>query len=86
LLFKEANCLQLDFSWEALIGQFVFIGFILLMSVYQQRIQMWSWMRQIRMALFKLKGFTIKGEALTVKTVKELGKPDVDPTVRIKES
>ncbi|MHA1713980.1 MAG: DUF1512 domain-containing protein [Candidatus Ranarchaeia archaeon] len=63
----------------------IWFGLIILLSVYGQKIQMFTAMRQIRRALSKLKRHYVKAQKITVKMVKELGKPDTDPTSRIKE-
>lgn len=68
--------------WAWLI-QIIFLGFIFAYFFYGQRIQMAMWSREIEKSLYKLKHMRDKARETSIKTVKELGKPPVDPTPRI---
>jgi len=76
-LFGEETSI---FSW---IIQIVFLAVILAYFFYGQRIQMAMWSRDIERSLYKLKFMKDKARETSIKTVKELGKPPVDPTPRI---
>jgi len=57
----------------------VFIVFIF----YGQRIQMYVMLREVEGSLFKLKYIKDEGRKIAIETIKEVGKPQTDPTVRV---
>ncbi|MFB3888182.1 MAG: DUF1512 domain-containing protein [Candidatus Bathyarchaeia archaeon] len=56
-----------------------FIGFIF----YGQRIQMYVMIREVEGSLFKLKFMRDEGRKTAIETIKEIGKPTVDPSTRV---
>ena len=56
-----------------------FIGFIF----YGQRIQMYIMIREVENSLYKLKLIREEGKKIAVETIKEIGKPTVDPSARV---
>ena len=63
--------------------QVFFLVFIFAYIFYGQRLQMALWARDIERSLYKLKALRDKAREISISTVKELGKPEVDPTSRI---
>jgi hypothetical protein len=57
----------------------IFVVFIF----YGQRIQMYVMLREVEVSLYKLKFIKEEGRKTAVETVKEIGKPQTDPTDRI---
>jgi hypothetical protein len=57
----------------------VFVVFIF----YGQRIQMIVMLREVEGSLYKLKYIKEEGRKTTVETIKEIGKPQTDPTARV---
>lgn len=56
-----------------------FIGFMF----YGQRIQMYVMIREVESSLMRLKYMRDKGRKIAIETVKELGKPKLDPTPNV---
>lgn len=57
----------------------VFIAFIF----YGQRIQMYVMLREVEGSLYKLKYMKEEGRKIAIETIKEIGKPQTDPTARV---
>jgi hypothetical protein len=57
----------------------VFIVFIF----YGQRIQMYVMIREVEGSLYKLKYIKEEGRKITIETIKEIGKPETDPSARV---
>ncbi len=57
----------------------VFIVFLF----YGQRIQMYVMIREVEGSLYKLKYIKEEGRKITIETIKEIGKPQTDPAVRV---
>jgi hypothetical protein len=57
----------------------VFIVFIF----YGQRIQMYVMLREVEGSLYKLRFIKDEGRKITIETIKEIGKPQADPTPRV---
>jgi hypothetical protein len=57
----------------------IFVVFIF----YGQRIQMYVMLREVEVSLYKLKFIKEEGRKTAVETIKEIGKPQMDPTDRI---
>ncbi|MEM3737342.1 MAG: DUF1512 domain-containing protein [Candidatus Bathyarchaeia archaeon] len=68
------------YSW---VFQLIFLAFIVLYFLYGQKLQMAVWTRDIEKALRRLKSMKENARDLSIRTVKELGKPQNDPTPRI---
>ncbi len=72
-------------SLWAVIIQILFFAFIIAYFFYGQRIQLAIWSRDIERGLRKLKYMKDRAREIAINTVKEIGKPDEDPTPRIDE-
>ena len=57
----------------------VFIVFLF----YGQRIQMYMMIREVEGSLYKLKYIKEEGRKIAIETIKEIGKPQTDPTARV---
>jgi len=57
--------------------------FIFVFIFYGQRLQMYVMIREVEGSLFKLKIMRDEGRKTAVETIKEIGKPSVDPSVRV---
>src|SRR3990170_6579491 len=57
--------------------------FIFVFLFYGQRIQMYVMIREVEGSLFKLKYMRDEGRKTAIETIKEIGKPTIDPTVRV---
>jgi hypothetical protein len=62
-----------EFSW---IIQLVFFVFIMVLSLYGQRIQMWQWLKQIEAGLIELKQMAIKSRQTAIDTFKKYGREE----------
>jgi hypothetical protein len=58
---------------------FAFIAFVF----YGQRIQMWAIIREVESSLYKLKYMKEEGRKTAIETIKEIGKPQTDPSARV---
>ncbi|MHA1627088.1 MAG: DUF1512 family protein [Candidatus Asgardarchaeia archaeon] len=58
---------------------------IIILSLYSQKLQMWSWMNQIKAALLQLKRMDLKGLDIATRMIKKLGRPSFDPLPKLKE-
>jgi hypothetical protein len=58
---------------------FAFIAFVF----YGQRIQMWAIIREVESSLYKLKYMKEEGRKTAIETIKEVGKPQTDPSARV---
>ncbi len=56
-----------------------FIGFMF----YGQRIQMYIMIREVEGSLYKLKYIKEEGRKIAIETIKEIGKPQADPSARV---
>ena len=68
------------FAW---ILQIAWIVLIVATFIYGQRIQMMLMLREVESSLFRLKLMRDKGRKTAISTMKDLGKPDEDPTDRV---
>ena len=57
----------------------IFIVFLF----YGQRIQMYVMIREVEGSLYKLKYIKDEGRRIAIETIKELGKPQTDPSARV---
>jgi len=62
-----------------------FLGFALFITLFNQRIQVWMWIREAEGALRRLHYLASSAKSITIKTVKELGNPNFDPTPLIED-
>jgi len=71
---------QDSLSW---VFQIIFMLLFVVMMFYGQRIQMYIMIREIEGSLLRLKFIRDEGRKIAIKTIKEIGKPEVDPTERV---
>lgn len=60
-----------------------FYLFFIVFIFYGQKLQMWVMIREVEANLHKLKGIKDEGRKMAIDTLKEIGKPQVDPTSRV---
>ena len=63
--------------------QIAWLGFFVIFMFYSQRIQMTIMLREIESQLRRLKFIRDEGRKLAIETIKEIGKPQEDPTERV---
>jgi hypothetical protein len=69
-----------EYSWIFnLLFYIIFIVFIF----YGQRIQMYVMLKEVEGSLYKLRYIKDEGRRIAIETIKEIGKPQTDPTVRV---
>lgn len=68
------------YSW---VFQLIFFLFIFVWMFYGQRMQIALWNRAIEKSLYKLELMKNEARATAITTIKEQGKPDDDPTLRV---
>jgi hypothetical protein len=61
----------------------LFYGVFIVFIFYGQRIQMYVMIREVEGSLYKLKYIKEEGRKITIETIKEVGKPQTDPTARV---
>jgi len=61
----------------------VYILFFVVFIFYGQRIQMYAMIREVEGSLYKLKLMREEGRKTAIETIKEVGKPQADPTARV---
>ncbi|MCX8151232.1 MAG: DUF1512 domain-containing protein [Candidatus Bathyarchaeota archaeon] len=57
--------------------------FFVVFMFYGQRIQMYVMIREVENSLFKLKFMKDEGRKTAIETIKEIGKPSIDPSARV---
>jgi len=71
---------QDNISW---IFQIIFTLLFVVFVFYGQRIQMYIMVREIEGSLLRLKFIRDEGRKIAIKTIKDVGKPEADPTERV---
>jgi len=69
-----------------IISQIIYAASIMLFVVfmlYGQRIQMYVMIREVEASLYKLKFMKEEGRKIAIETIKEIGKPQTDPSPRV---
>jgi len=69
-----------EFSW---ILTLVFYAFFFVFMFYGQKINTYIMLREVEGSLYKLKYIKDEGRKITIETIKEIGKPQTDPTARV---
>ncbi|HEY4674998.1 MAG TPA: DUF1512 domain-containing protein [Candidatus Bathyarchaeia archaeon] len=77
---QNAFVAQVDFSW---IFNVLFYVIFIVFIFYGQRIQMYVMLREVEGSLYKLKYIKEEGRKIAIETIKEIGKPQTDPTGRV---
>jgi len=71
---------------EDMISQILSVLFYIVFFIfifYGQRIQMYIMIREVEGSLYKLKYIRDEGRKIAIETIKEIGKPQTDPTARV---
>lgn len=71
---------QDSFSW---IFQIIFTLLFVVMIFYGQRIQMYVMIREVEGSLLRLKFIRDEGKKIALATIKDIGKPEADPSDRV---
>ncbi len=61
----------------------LFYAIFFIFIFYGQRIQMYVMIREVESSLYKLKYIKDEGRKIAIETIKEIGKPQTDPTTRV---
>lgn len=69
-----------QYSWILTV---IFYAFFFIFMFYGQRIQMYVMIREVEGSLYKLKYMKDEGRKIAIETIKEIGKPQTDPTGRV---
>jgi hypothetical protein len=69
-----------NISW---VLNILFYGVFIVFIFYGQRIQTYVMIREVEGSLYKLKYIKEEGRKITIETIKEIGKPQTDPTARV---
>ena len=69
-----------SFSW--ILNLLFYVVFIVFMF-YGQRIQIYIMLREVEGSLYKLKYIKEEGRKIAIETVKDIGKPETDPSARV---
>jgi len=69
-----------EYSWILTV---IFYAFFFVFMFYGQRIQMYVMIREVEGSLYKLKYMKDEGRKIAIETIKEIGKPQTDPTGRV---
>lgn len=72
--------MQIDLSQ---IISILYIIFFAVFIFYGQRIQMYVMLKEVEGSLYKLKYIKDEGKKIAIETIKEIGKPQSDPTSRV---
>jgi hypothetical protein len=80
LIGAQVKLAQLDLTW---IFNILFYVIFIVFIFYGQRIQMYVMLREVEVSLYKLKFIKEEGRKIAVETIKEIGKPQADPTDRV---
>jgi hypothetical protein len=69
-----------EYSWILTV---IFYAFFFIFMFYGQRIQTYVMIREVEGSLYKLKYMKDEGRKIAIETLKEIGKPQTDPTDRV---
>jgi hypothetical protein len=86
LVSMEAMQNQLQFPGGDALSQILTIIFYIVFFaflLYGQRIQLYVMLREVEGSLYKLKYIKDEGRKIAIETIKEIGKPQTDPTARV---
>jgi len=69
-------------DWTVILNLSFYVFFIVFIF-YGQRLQTYVMIREVEGSLYKLKYIKEEGRKITIETIKEIGKPQTDPTARV---
>jgi hypothetical protein len=82
LASSQVKVAQFDTSVSWVLNVLFYVVFIVFIF-YGQRIQTYVMLREVEASLYKLKYIKEEGRKIAVETIKEIGKPQGDPSVRV---
>jgi hypothetical protein len=82
LASSQVKVAQFDTSVSWVLNVLFYVVFIVFIF-YGQRIQTYVMLREVEASLYKLKYIKEEGRKIAVETIKEIGKPPADPSVRV---
>jgi hypothetical protein len=87
IMFTGMNVVQNLFggsgdSISSILSMLFYVVFIVFLF-YGQRIQMYVMIREVEGSLYKLKYIKEEGRKIAIETIKEIGKPQTDPSARV---
>jgi len=83
LAIMQSWLLQVPGELFSQIAWIIFIIMMLISMFYGQRIQLRIWLNEIESSLYKLKYLRDEGRRIAIEAIKEVGKPQTDPTPRV---
>jgi hypothetical protein len=78
----QVKVAQFDTSVSWVLNVLFYVVFIVFIF-YGQRIQTYVMLREVEASLYKLKYIKEEGRKIAVETIKEIGKPQADPSIRV---
>jgi len=69
-------------DWTVVLNVLFYVIFIVFIF-YGQRIQMYVMLREVEVSLYKLKFIKEEGRKVAIETIREIGKPQADPTDKV---
>jgi len=83
LVMLQSWLLQMPGELFSQIVSIIFIVMLLISMFYGQRLQLRIWLNEIEGSLYKLKYLRDEGRRIAIEAIKEVGKPQTDPTPRV---
>jgi hypothetical protein len=83
LMVAQTRLAQFGDTSVTWILNILFYAIFVVFIFYGQRIQMYVMLREVEVSLYKLKFIKEEGRKIAVETIKEIGKPQADPTDRV---
>lgn len=81
-LVLQGGLMQLPTDPQSILSLLFYIVFIFFIF-YGQRIQMYVMLREVEGSLYRLKYIKEEGRRTAIETIKEIGKPQTDPSARV---
>jgi len=81
-VLTELPVLTNQFDPSSILSMLFYVVFIVFLF-YGQRIQMYVMIREVEGSLYKLKHMKEEGRKTAIETIKEIGKPQTDPSARV---
>ncbi len=78
----QYQLLQIPTDIQTILSILFYVVFAVFLF-YGQRIQMYIMIREVQSSLYRLKYIKDEGRKITIETIKEIGKPQTDPTARV---
>jgi hypothetical protein len=78
----QSGLMQLPIDLQTIVSLLMYVVFIVFIF-YGQRVQLYVMLRDVEGSLYKLRHIKEEGRKITIDTIKEIGKPQSDPTGRV---